>query len=596
LLLANLGNGLSYRTFLPFQGYDAQLHEPDNMQVQSLCVAIEVKDHTEQAIRFVGTSVEVLYQEKWHNASEQNEEQVFSVKQYLTHHGIPAPWVSSILWLRNISNSSLPRRPHNIVGAQVTWDLLLNVIGQLHSPRLKHGQWYVSATTHNPNSLVRAAELFTKVIQPTKLDRQRMERLGRAHADLTVCQNVVGKKLLLLSGRGGTGKTMRLLQFARYLFDEQGARVLILTYNKALVADILRLLDILNIGNSIDSGAIHIQTVHSFLYGVLKGLGIIDQDNTTFLSNYELLKNEALHYFRTGTISKADIEQKIRSNYEEFRWDYVFVDEGQDWPGNERDLLLSIYSHAHVVVADGVDQLVRGTQRADWRGNLKLNQIRKVTLERCLRLKTGLVRFVTAVAHHMGLPVQNWKADEELPGGRVIIVEGSYLKNRTLLHDQLLQDNADDGNSPVDMLFCVPPTLVTQSPDDSTTYSEAARVFQQWGFSVWDGASQDVRESYPTETEQLRIVQYDSCRGLEGWIVVCLALDQFYQHKQTILNEADDVQQSIARWLLIPLTRAMDTLVIQIDDRESPVYTALAAADKDHPGIVTWMSAETCMI
>jgi hypothetical protein len=588
LLLANLERGITYRTFLPFQGSDRQLHEPDQVHVESLCLAIEVKDHSEQAVRFVGTAVEVQYQGKWHHASEQNEEQAFSVKRYLANHGMFSVWVSSIVWLRNISNSALPKRPHNIVGAQMTWELLLNVISQISPPRRKDGQWILSAS-HNPNSLTQAANLFTKIVAPTRLDRQRMERLGKTHADLSILQNVVGTKLTLLYGRGGTGKTMHLLQFARYLFDEQGARILILTYNRALVADVLRLLEILGIGNNIDSGAVHIQTVHSFLYAVLKGLGIIDEDSSTFLSDYEHLKDEAVSYFRAGTISREDIEQKIQSNYEDFRWDYVFVDEGQDWPNNERDLLLSIYPYSQIVVADGVDQLVRGFERADWRGSLTLNQMRKIPLKQCLRLKTGLVRFAIAVAHHFGLTIDNWNADEQFPGGRVIVVEGSYFKSRTL-HDRLLQDNATDGNSPVDMLFCVPPALVTHSAEDDTTYSEAAKVFEQWGVSVWDGASQDVRKSYPTETEQLRIVQYDSCRGLEGWIVVCLGLDQFYQYKKTTLSETDDLQQSIARWLLIPLTRAMDTLVIQIESQDSPVYAALKEADQSYPGIVQWIS------
>jgi hypothetical protein len=154
-----------------------------------------------------------------------------------------------------------------------------------------------------------------------------------------------------------------------------------------------------------------------------------------------------------------------------------------------------------------------------------------------------------------------------------------------------VKDNEKDGNKPVDMLFCVPPALVTHQGENGTTHSEAANVFEQWGFAVWDGASEDVRESYPTEEQQLRIVQYDSCRGLEGWIVVCLGLDEFYAYKKANLSETDNLEQRIARWLLIPLTRAMDTLVIQIDDLQSPVYAALVAADQAYPGIVQWVGS-----
>jgi hypothetical protein len=603
LLLASFDTGLEYRPFLSFQGADGQYHKPNSVQVRSLCVVIEVKDHRPEDVRFVGTAVEVSYGSRWHNASEQNEGQVYSVKRYLEYHGIHPPWISSLLWLRNVPTATLPPRPHPNIGAQVTWDLILNVLGQMHPPRWRDGRWVISAIDQDYTTLTRVTDLFTKILEPTRLDRQRMERLSKQHVDLATLQEAVGKKLVILWGRGGTGKTMHLLQFAKQLFDEQGARVLILTYNKALVADIRRLLTILGIGNGISGGAIHIQTVHSFLYSALQGLGIIDQYEPAFLANYEHLKNQALEFLQIGAVSQIDVEQLAKSNVEAFRWDYVFVDEGQDWPSNERDLLMRLYSYKQIVVADGVDQLVRGHVQADWRGTLRQSEIRKVNLRRCLRMKAGLVRFASTVARQLNLPEVEWEVDEDVLGGQVIILEGDYFNDREL-HDRLLKDNADNGNSPVDMLFCVPPSLVVHSAEFSTTHSIAATVFERWGFRTWDGASEDVRESYPTDLDQLRIVQYESCRGLEGWTVVCLGLDQFYEFKMTTIGSTpalaqtpgvfarDTValKQAVARWLLIPLTRAIDTLVIQVENRQSPMYSALAVAAAEYPDVVKWMS------
>lgn len=604
LLLASFDDGLEYRSFLPFQGADGQQHKPDSIQVRSLCVVIEVKDHRPEDVRFVGTTVEVPYGSKWHNASEQNEGQAYSVKRYLEYHGIHPPWIYSLLWLRNVPTAALPHRPHPNIGAQVTWDLILNVLGQMHPPRWRDGRWVISASDQNYTTLTRVAELFTKILEPTRLDRQRMERLSKQHVDLATLQEAVGKKLVILWGRGGTGKTMHLLQFAKQLFDEQGARVLILTYNKALVADIRRLLTILDIGNDISGGAIQIQTVHSFLYSALQGLGIIDQE-PAFLINYERLKDEALEFLQSGAASQSDIELLAKTNIEAFRWDYVFVDEGQDWPNNERDLLMKLYSYAQIVVADGVDQLVRSNLRTDWRGALRQSETRKVNLKRCLRMKSGLVRFVSAVARQLGMLDIQWEVDEDVLGGRVIIVEGDYFHDQNL-HDRLLKDNADNGNSPVDTLFCVPPALVVHSTKDGTAHSVAATVFEQWGYHIWDGASEDVREGYPTELDQLRIVQYESCRGLEGWMVVCLGLEQFYEFKLATIDSLSRsqhtpgvftgdtavIKQVVVRWLLIPLTRAIDTLVIQIDNQQSPVYKALKAAAVEYPDIVEWVSVK----
>ena len=77
--------------------------------------------------------------------------------------------------------------------------------------------------------------------------------------------------------------------------------------------------------------------------------------------------------------------------------------------------------------------------------------------------------------------------------------------------------------------------------------------------------------------------QYDSCRGLEGWIVVCLNFDELIEYK---LKEAEhiDFSDNIAfeskseaikkyayTWAMMPLTRAIDTLVITLKNPDSEI-------------------------
>ena len=125
-----------------------------------------------------------------------------------------------------------------------------------------------------------------------------------------------------------------------------------------------------------------------------------------------------------------------------------------------------------------------------------------------------------------------------------------------------------------------------------------ARRFNEWGYETWDGASYGVRTTYPTSVTQHRIVQYDSCRGLEGWCVVCLSLDEFidYKKSQYIPPEQGDLMMNAehladlfaARWLMIPLTRAIDYLVLQISNPEHPIANVLRKTANDFPGIVEW--------
>lgn len=598
LLLASFGPGVEFQPFFPFTTRSGASKLPDKIVVRSLCVVFEVKDHPPEAVRFIGTSVQVRYRERWHDASAQNDKQIYAVKRYLEINGLHSPRITGLVWLRNVALTTLPIRPHNILASPLTWELVLNVIAQLSPPKEVNGVWTLDATGLDHGGISRAADLFTKTLTPTRLDRLRMERVNRRTADLAPIRLEVGNRLTILRGRGGTGKTMRLLQLAHVLTEEEDSRVLMLTYNRALVADIRRLLTIMGIQQGFEGCTIQIQTVHSFLYAALRGLGFVPEPGSDFLDAYERLKDEALAFLQAGAISPGDLDNLVASDVESFHWDYVFVDEVQDWPENERNLLLSFFSPSRVVVADGIDQLVRSSQPADWRGNIKQNHIRVVPLRTSLRMKAGLARFVSTVARHLGLLYSEWESNAELPGGRIIVVDGSYFADRSL-HERLLQANADDRNEPIDMLFCVPPSHVNRLPTGEAR-SVAASVFEAWGYRTWDGASEKIRDGYPTEVDQLRIVQYESCRGLEGWIGVNLALDRFYDLKLASTSDLADEDSMIAsstsqrldaaRWLTIPLTRAMDTLVIQFDLPSSPVRTAVQAAAVECADYVEWIT------
>ena len=107
-------------------------------------------------------------------------------------------------------------------------------------------------------------------------------------------------------------------------------------------------------------------------------------------------------------------------------------------------------------------------------------------------------------------------------------------------NEKLLEKNAADGNLPIDMLFCVPPGDQVQG-EQGKSRSNLARNLSEWGHDVWDGTDLEVRRSAPIRVSQHRVVQYDSCRGLEGWIVVNYALDDFltYKFESIPLTSAD---------------------------------------------------------
>ena len=138
------------------------------------------------------------------------------------------------------------------------------------------------------------------------------------------------------------------------------------------------------------------------------------------------------------------------------------------------------------------------------------------------------------------------------------------------------------------MLLCVPPNMVKQATG-AQPRSTAAESLESEGFAVWDGVSTMVRDSYPISVAQLRVVQYDSCRGLEGWVVIALGLDDLYLYKReswqpplaepgSFTDDPEEAHRHASRWLMIPISRAVDTLVLHVQKHSSPVRDALSRA------------------
>jgi hypothetical protein len=596
VLLATFPLRARFAPFLSFlRRWDNQWLRPSSVRVESLCIIVELKHSDPADVRFIGTRLDVFYRSdprpKWHNASEQSHKQIFALKNYIESQGTAAPFITNLIWLANVEKDQLPPRPHNVIGANMNWELLLNVTCQMRSPEEDGAEWVMRAwpagSAIDCRSVVR---LLTQKIEPTRLDKVRMARICEA-AIRPEWLDDLGKRQMIFRGRGGTGKTMLLLQLAWRAFHGLGARTLILTYNTALLADIRRLLTLVGDAHGLRDRSIHAQTIMSFFASAFRGLGLLTADKD-YLEDYDALKAEAL-----ALVTKDDIAALVQEHTEAFGWDFVFVDEGQDWPTDERDLLRRFYPSSQFVIADGVDQFVRGQAACDWQGGLPKPAVRVLSLTTCLRMKANLAHFANQFAAALGLPGWSVDANSQAPGGRVVVVEGDYFAVPGF-HRRLIDMNAADGNHPVDMLLCVPPKLV-QHPADAPPRSLAAEQLEAEGFAVWDGVSTTVRDSYPVSVGQLRIVQYDSCRGLEGWVVIALGLDELYRYKQEtwqppaaepglFTDDPEGAHRHAARWVMIPLSRAVDTLVIQVEAGPSRTRHALRHAAEACSDFVEW--------
>jgi predicted ribonuclease YlaK len=590
--------------------------------VKDFCFVIEMKSHSAEDIQLEGSTLLVRYKDnKLHDATTQSENQKYALLDYFHDRIKFSPFICNFIWLRNVSANSikelLGNNPnildkHNYLPNRfgLRWLFQLACIQKVPFNAINVGtQTLKRYCTFNSlyknqeydfDEVDRIFDLFTKVKQGMgDLTRKKVERITRTILKDQDYAQAIGEKLVIISGRAGTGKTIKLLNIACDLAINNGGRCLILTYNHALVGDIKRTLALAEIPDGIDEYAVNISTLHKFFYEILCGFEIGTSGNQNFIddyiSRYEELLQELYEHIELELIGKVELQTLMKSRHEQIAWDYILIDEAQDWNDIEKKLIYFIFGKEKVIIADGVDQLIRSQRKCNWTQGLKPGvDFHKKSERRGLRQKYTLVDFVKQVAEKLNV-YWDLEPKEDLYGGKIIIKIGDYIQE---LHDREFEICKNNGNSAYEMMFLAPPSLVGGSASKKSFLK--APEFKDMGITIWDGTNRDLRTAYSVDLDSHRLLQYDSCRGLEGWTVVCLELDEFVRYKHETFQEEDIGQLTLETfeekrdkfvnlWTLIPLTRAIDTLIITIKNPESKTAKAFREVYSKNPDVIEWI-------
>lgn len=417
----------------------------------------------------------------------------------------------------------------------------------------------------------------------------------------------VYQRMIVLRGPGGTGKTIKLLQFGWDEYRKNDASVLFLTYNRALVSTIGRTLNLMGIKKKDDErGSIKPMSHMSFFVSIMMKFSFWgEQENMLIKENKQLLEKiyiEKLHEVRSflasGAASKYDVPKEL------LMYDLILVDEGQDWLEDEQYVLEKIYGYNNIIIAHGINQNIRGIE-TQWGKELSKHRGKnigdKVThgLRSALRMKQNLGLFIKEFANYteefkVNKSINNEYSDLDLdksaPGGTIYIVEGNLYKNSALVNHLNSEIKIQKDVENIDILHCIP--LNTPIEDIVDT----AKI------KIWDGVSEDGRKEEPKDINYQRFVKYQSCRGLEGWITINHFIDEYWDYEysegvkdskqDTLFREItnDDAIDYANKWAFIAFTRSIDSIVITLRDTESRIGKVLKKIHEKYPDFINWYS------
>lgn len=567
------------------------------LDIRSFICNIELKSHSASSITREGTDYIVSYYGIPHNASQQCNEAKFSLVNHLYNQLCIKTFICDILWLNGLSKTDLSDMRGSVIDNALHRGFkfrdMVNVILQ-QADVMKIDSNHFCLDSFSEGKYKSIVDLFTAERKPQGLTKQKFELLSQKNTDVEKLLTDVGNKLTIVTGRAGTGKTVQLLQLAFLLANEDyDNRCLILTYNNALVSDIKRLIDYTPMPSKVDGRTVSIKTIHSFFISLMKEVGVDVKTLNPLKKTFDTEYNQALsqlYEFVVVTCQKEDVEALKDMAENSIDWDYILIDEAQDFSDIEKQILFKVYGANRLVVADGVDQFMRVGNHQIWERGVEKSLVRKPkTMELERRQKANLVSFVNAFARLANL---GWKVkpNDELPGGEIKIY--SNFKKKTFKE---LKANCEKNKCEnYDILILEPPTQVIR--DNNGKRFAKAEAYNKAGIPIYDGINDNNRTVYPTKDE-CRVYQYDSCRGLEGWCVVCADFDELIQYKLDTYKANEDElcfdpevakKRSVLLWALMPLTRPIDTLVITLNNANSEIGQMLKQLADIYPDFIEW--------
>ena len=572
------------------------------LNINSFICNIELKDcdsiivNGEKTLWKEGTAYIYNYKKSGRkDVTEQAFDQQNEFRKYMKDTIGIEPFMCNLIWFRGLNNDQLKEvrknEKDNALAGQFSFvDLVEKLLLQMNVTR-KHDAFLLDGFYGNDKDILNLSHFLCEKREIKGLTKKKFELLSQGTIDIDNLKDNVGDKLIIMPGLAGTGKTIQLMQLAYNLANPTNdKRCLLLTYNNALVSDIRRLLDFTNIPVGMDERTVSIQTVDSFFIHLMEMFEIIEKGSLKPISkDYNQKYVKSLDSFYNTLIKDLDesgaqaLKDLVDSKID---WDYILIDEGQDWPELHKNVIFKLYGPKRIVVADGGPQFMMSLEKQNWKRNLDSNLFKqRKELNINLRQKSNLAEFVNVFSRELNL---GWgiKKNNVLNGGQVEIYDSYNNK----LHQEICDHCKESGCENYDILILVPPTMVETDQNGERHFKNMDK-YQKAGIDIFDGTNTSNRHRYPTK-DIARLYQYDSCRGLESWVTVCYQFDELIKYKMETIDDDvvrksyqgfdmnEGIKKYVYTWALMPMTRPVDRLVITLKDPNSEIGIILKNLSK----------------
>jgi hypothetical protein len=302
----------------------------------------------------------------------------------------------------------------------------------------------------------------------------------------------------------------------------------------------------------------------------------------------------------------------------------LLIDEAQDCDPREKEILIFIYGSNNIIVSSGgKEQLIRHTELCNWNisNSRKMNVKKYYTGSKSFRIKKSILKFCNFIAEKFKIELKLDHLQTEDDGelifdfrkdisnenvnqvfsnltykGKVnncteyeslLVLIDSHSKIEKMKNGERRIRNNNEIKGRINEYGNIEDSIAINKIEwkyKLTLETENKLMF-------WDGTHNDKTQMavpYPNET---RLIYYDSCRGLEAWCVACFNIDSLFNQKKDepdaekflinkdeqnslmqdlfILSNEERKNMFAGTWVLMAITRAIDSLYLKFDNPNS---------------------------